>query len=157
MTPDLRRRISAARQVLTEEPMGLIAGEISRGIVVPEVKLLHWPSFREFLEEANGGRFGSIDVWSVDEYPDKQYPAVDFPGSFKRWLIVGQILYEPLALEADTGELRWFRRDGDLQGEMLGEFDDFFSRVVLGDGYTGIIPDGDQDEWWSILEKAKLL
>ncbi len=157
MTPELKKKISDARSALEADAMGIVAGEIRSGNSAQKnIDFYIWKPYFEFLSETNGGRFGSIDIWSSDEYSNRQYQTVDFPGASDRWIVIGQILYEPLALEAKTGKLYLFRRDGDLNGEYLGLFDYFFTNVVFGCDYTKIIPDGDKDEWWSILGDAGL-
>lgn len=157
MTPSLRDKIARARAALTADPMGVVAGEVrAPAVVVPSHVRDRWALFADLLAEADGGRFGSIDVWSLAEYEAKQYPSVDFPGGRERWLIIGQLLYEPMALDSKTGQLYLFARDGDEDGENLGEFDEFFTDAVFGSRYAQVIADGDKDEWWGVLGAAGL-
>jgi len=152
MTPTLRDKIARARAVLAANPMGAVAGEVrAPAAVVPFHVREQWDLFADLLAEVDGGRFGSVDIWSLAEYEAKQYPSVDFPGGRKRWLIIGQLLYEPMALESKTGQLYLFKGDGDEDGEILGDFDEFFADTVFGSRYAQVIADGDKDEWWSVL------
>lgn len=141
------------RALLAED---ILAGEISEGRRDPPLPTLaRWTPYADFLAIADGATFGAIDLWSSEKFPEKQYPVVDFPGGAERWLIVGQAVYEPLALEADTGELRVFPRDGVVEGEPLGPFDSFLLRVLSSE-YSQLVPDGEEDEWWTALRKAGL-
>lgn len=157
MTPILKDKIAHAKAALAADPMGLLAGDIHASAQIQTISIDNrWQLFGDLLAEADGGRFGSIDIWSHTEYESKQYASIDFPGGQERWLIIGQLLYEPIALEAGTGRLCLFRRDGNKNGEDLGAFDAFFTDVVFGARYAEIVSDGDQDEWWSILSAAGL-
>ena len=154
MTPELREKISRARSSLSANPMGFVIGEVRNGVEASSRKARSLTAFDEFLLEADGGRFGAIDIWSSAELVSKQYVADDLPGPPKRWLVIGQILYDPLAMDLETNELWLFRQDIDPEGERLGDFDDFFSDVIFGEGYARVIPDGDQDEWYLIIRDS---
>jgi hypothetical protein len=158
MTPLLKDKIARVKAVLTADPQGVVAGDVhTPASVIPISISNHWRPYSEFLLEADGGRFGSIDVWSHAEISVKQYPSVDYPGGQDRWLVIGQLLYDPLVLEADTGQLYLFKRDCEANGELLGEFDEFFTYAVFGERYVEVIADGNQDEWWAVLRSAGIL
>lgn len=144
------------RQVISEEPDGIVAGDIPAGCQDELADLQSkWNSFAEFLKLADGATLGSVDLWSHDHLPEQQYPVIDFPAGAARWLVVGQLLYEPLALEANTGALWLFRRNGPNEGEPLGSFDEFLLRL-LSEGYADVVADGAEDECWDLLAKAGL-
>ena len=155
MTPELATKIAVARKALADSEDGDLAGTIG----APTARVINvlpgWELYREFLQLADGATFGGVDLWSADELPDKQYVSVDFPGQGNRWLAIGQVLYEPVALEKATGRVRLFRVDGDPDGEDLGDFDSLLGRL-LGPGYEQLVPDVDDDEWWTLLKAAGL-
>lgn len=151
---ELQRRIEMLRPLLAED---IAAGQIGEGRRdPPPPALARWTPYADFLAIADGATFGSIDLWSSEDLPENQYQVVDLPGGAERWLIVGQVVYEPLALEADTGELRVFPRYGVVEGQPLGLFESFVLRVLSGE-YSELVRDGEEDdEWWAALLKAGL-
>lgn len=157
MNPVLKDRISKVREALANSPIGVLAGHIPYGISRDAARENKWSSYFSFLEEVNGGRFGSVDIWSFDEYGSKQYLASEYTNGTKTWLVIGQLLYEPLVLEANTDQLYLFRENGSNSGEPLGTFDTFFSEVIFGKSYPRFIADGGLDEWWEILKVAGLI
>ena len=157
MNSALRDRLAKAKRALAADPRhGRVAGEIGEPAGIPGDETLRgWETYRDFLRVADGASLGVADLWSYQDLPKKQHIAVDLPGQAKTWLVVGQLLYEPLAMERDTGIVRLFRRDGDPLGEQIGDFDDLMGRL-LGPGYALLVPDAEDDEWWSLLETAGL-
>jgi hypothetical protein len=155
MNDDLRSRIERMRAVLERDPDGITAGELRPAAESnSEYPDKSCEPYQSFLEVCDGGRFGSIDVWSSREIEGKQFVAVDFPGGPDAWLVVGQILYEPIACDGQ-GRLRLFVRGGPDEGEDLGQFDEFFMGV-FGAEYRGIVANGDLDPWWQALGSAGL-
>jgi hypothetical protein len=151
---DALRRL---RSILEADPDGILAGSIREPCRADLTSLrLHWRSYADFLERTDGATFGSVDFWSWNDLPNKQYPAIDFPGGPQRWLVVGQILYEPCALDAESGELRLFRRYGEPEGQSLGGLSSFVGRLLSRD-YASVVIEGEHDEWWRALERAGLL
>ena len=152
MTPDVESRLDAMRRTLAASPLGVVAGEV-RGPWSGETCLADgWPEYRAFLEACDGGRFGSVDLWSASELAGKQFLGADLPGERADWIVVGQLLYEVLALDA-RGQVVVARRDG--PHESLGGLDDFLIRL-LGEGYSTLVEGGEQDEWWDVLGDAGL-
>lgn len=73
------------------------------------------------------------------------------PGGSEAWLIIGQILYEPLAVSKATNEVVLYPRHGDSKA--LGQIERFLSYFVFGDGYAELIPDVEQEEWWHLIQR----
>lgn len=132
---------------LSSHPEGMVAGDVRQPEPTAATGVALWD---EFLRAADGGRFGSIDLWSNKELAGNQYVAADMPGGAHAWLVVGQVLYEPLAVSRATNEVVLFPRDG--QPRTLGEIDHFISYYLLAYGYADIIPDAAQDAWWQVLQ-----
>jgi hypothetical protein len=105
-----------------------------------------------FLAEADGGRFGSIDLWSADELDQKQFYASEMPGGSGAWLVIGQILYEPLAVSRETNQVVLYARN--CEPKDLGEIDYLLAHTVFGDGYASVIPDAEQEEWWQLIGRS---
>lgn len=146
MNTVLRTRIEQLRKVLENDPASIVAGEIRPPCSNSRTGILLWD---QFLTEANGGRFGSIDLWSTDELGKNQFYTSQMPGGSNVWLVVGQILYEPLAVCRVTNDTVVYPQNGEAQN--LGGIDHFLSHYAFGEGYSKIIPNGEQDEWWQIL------
>lgn len=147
MNERLKDRIHQLRARLARGSAGIVAGEIRPPNPSAGTGVENWD---QFLAEADGGRFGSIDIWSLDELDKNQFYAIDMPGGQRAWLVVGQILYEPVAVSRKTGEVVLHPQNGKVRD--LGDTDQFLTHVVFGDGYVDVIPDGYQDEWWSVIE-----
>lgn len=157
MNDILSQRIKKFREILVNQPDGFVAGDIPKGKQINfEDTMEKWEPYFSFLREADGGRFGIIDIWSYEEYPEKQYCVVGLPGEIDRWLVIGQLTYDILALEANTRNIYLFDNDSENEptGKLLGEFDEFFTNVVFGDGYSSVISNPDQDAWWKVLKTA---
>lgn len=144
----LNHRICRLRDALAGNSIGILAGKIPNGIE-GFCENSKWSSYFDFLRCANGGRFGSFDVWTLEDHKSKQFliPASETG----EWLVIGQLLYEPIALKADSDSLYLFRNGPDLI-ELLGPFDSFFTHVVFGENYPKFVAEGEMDEWWKILE-----
>lgn len=58
--------------------------------------------YEEFLKVCNGGRFGSIDLWSSEIFLDNQYRIINIEGESNNCFCIGQVLYEPIVIKLDT-------------------------------------------------------
>lgn len=146
MNESLKNRIAQIRFALKIDPAGIVAGDIRLPNANAGTGFALWD---QFLAEADGGSFGSIDIWSVDELDQKQFYASQMPGGSAAWLVVGQILYEPLAVSRKTHQVVLHPQNGDPM--ILGKIDDFLSHTVFGNGYAEVIPDAEQEEWWQLI------
>jgi hypothetical protein len=146
MNESLKNRIAQLRLALKIDPAGIVAGEVRPPNANAGTGVALWD---QFLAEADGGSFGSIDIWSVDELAQKQFYASQMPGGTAAWLVVGQILYEPLAVSRETNHVVLHPQNCDPR--TLGEIDEFLSHIAFGYGYAEVIPDAEQEEWWQLI------
>ena len=100
MNDNLKIKIEKARLELQKETSAPIIGKLNEGIN-SDNKLI--PQFyRDFLSVCNGGRYGSIDLWSNELILDNQYRVTELDGENEKWFCIGQVLYEPLVVKLDT-------------------------------------------------------
>ena len=146
MNETLRNRIAELREKLENDPVGVVAGEFRKPNASASSGVALWD---QFLTEADGGRFGSIDIWSFAELDQNQFYTSQMPGGSDAWLVIGQILYEPLAISRETNKVVCYPQNGEPRD--LGEIDRFLIHNAFGVGYAEIIPDAEQEEWWRVL------
>ena len=146
MNESLKSRIAQLRSALKIDPAGIVAGEVRPPNANAGTGVAFWD---QFLAEADGGTFGSIDIWSVEELGKKQFYATQMPGGSDVWLVVGQILYEPLAVSRKTNQVVLHPQNGEPRS--LGKIDEFLSHIAFGDGYAEVIPDAEEEEWWHLI------
>ena len=98
---NLETIITHYRNRLVALPDAILIGEIPKGAenISPEVLQLIAPAHCAFLKLCNGGSFGDIILWSVEELLDNQY---HIPQDQPSWYEIGQLLYEPLFLDKHT-------------------------------------------------------
>lgn len=152
MKKEVSLKINVIRENLAANPEGIISGEI--GMSNSNLKLMFpekWSEFIDFLSVTDGGRFGSIDIWSSEYLMDKQFYATDLPGGRDKWLIIGQILYQPIAMDLDSRLIYIISIDNYCEMRVIGDFEWFILEVLLGKHYIDVVPDGEQDEWWGVL------
>jgi len=87
--------ITHYRNRLASLPDAILIGEIPEGAesIPPEVSQYIAPVHSAFLKLCNGGTFGDIILWSVEELLKNQYRV---PAEQPSWYEIGQLLYEPL-------------------------------------------------------------
>ncbi|MEL7498759.1 MAG: hypothetical protein AAFN77_14215 [Planctomycetota bacterium] len=150
MENDLREMISHLRTALNARDDGPRVGNIPAGNANSNVEISVWC---DVLKECDGGRFGSIDLWSSSELPSYQGQMLDVDDP-DNYLIVGQILYEPVAINKATGVLHWLPTGA--PSTELGNPDRFLRHFVFGSGYAEVIPDVDQEPWWQFLSSQSV-
>lgn len=148
MNESLRTKMAQVKEKLDADPAGVIAGEFRPSTTSVATGIACWD---QFLAVTNGGRFGSIDIWSTDEIDQNQFYTSQMPGGSSAWLVVGQVLYEPLAVSRKTHEIVLHPQNGSPKN--LGEIDQFLMHNVFGEGYADIVPDVEQEEWWQVIHK----
>jgi hypothetical protein len=149
MNESLKNRVAQLRLALKQDPAGIVTGEVRPPNSNAATGIALWD---QFLAVADGGTFGSIDIWSVDELNNKQFYASQMPGGSEDWLVVGQILYEPLAVSRETNQIVLHPRNGEPRP--LGKIDEFLSHIAFGDGYAEVVPDAEQEEWWQLISSG---
>ncbi|WP_179033140.1 hypothetical protein [Paenibacillus kribbensis] len=158
MTEQLLVILQKVREGLNSDPDGIIYGELNVGKKDINNDNPNLQQYFHFLKEANGGRFGGIDLWSYSELDSNQYRVSDLNGGIKKWIEIGQIIYEPLVINKQSGEVYHFYQ-GHLEdmGHNLGMFNSFIIDYVFGNKYEKIVPDSHSDEWYQFLKRIELV
>lgn len=146
---ELRRRIELARNALAAMPDGPVYGDVRAGNDRATCEIEAW---RDVLHIMDGGRFGVIDLWSSSElgaYQSTPLP-VDHAADY---FIIGQIVYEPLVIARDSGEVLWLAHAfTDLPNGpvvRLGHPIEFLTHSVFGPGYGDL--DAPPSHWFAFL------
>ena len=149
---NLETIITHYRNRLVALPDAILIGEIPEGAknISPEVLQLIAPAHCAFLKLCNGGSFGDIILWSVEELLENQYriPA-EQPSRYE----IGQLLYEPLFLDKHT-QCVIFPADvyEGIEGIEV-DFDTFVKEYIFGSKYKEKIIgyDNEDDDWSAFL------
>lgn len=149
MNAALRSRIAQIRSAVEADPEGIVAGEVRPPYPHASTGVPLWD---QFLAEADGGRFGSIDIWPAADLAQNQFYTSEVQGGSEGWLVIGQVLYEPLMLSRETGNVMVHPQTGDARS--LGSVDHFLAHHVFGAGYADLVLGGEQDGWWEILRRT---
>ncbi len=105
------------------------------------------PAHCAFLKLCNGGSFGDIILWSVEELLDNQYRV---PSDQPSWCEIGQLLYAPLFLDKDTQHVLFPADSYEGIEEIDIDFDTFVKEYIFGSKYKEkIIGYDDTDDDWS--------
>jgi hypothetical protein len=68
------------------------------------------------------------------------------------------VLYEPLALERGSGEVRLFPRGEEQDGgTSYGDFELFVEKNLLGAGYAQLVPDAEEEDWYRFLSRQGMV
>jgi len=113
MNNDLKDIIDTIRKDLKHEPNAPIIGKMSDGnFKIHNDDNLNLKEYYDFLRECDGARCGSIDFVAFDGLPEIKYRVTDFPGGNNIWICIGQILYEPIAINKTNGNVYLFFQSG---------------------------------------------
>ena len=149
--------IAHYRNRLASLPDAIIIGEIPEGAenIPPEVLQLIAPVHSAFLKLCNGGTFGDIILWSVEELLENQYCV---PSEQPSWYEIGQLLYEPLFLDKHS-QCVIFPTDvyEGIEGIEV-DFDTFTREYILGSKYKEKIIgyDNAEDDWSVFLNNSSI-
>ena len=143
--------IAHYRNRLASLPDAIIIGEIPEGAenIPPEVLQLIAPVHSAFLKLCNGGTFGDIILWSVEELLENQSRV---PSEQPSWYEIGQLLYEPLFLDKHS-QCVIFPTDvyEGIEGIEV-DFDTFTREYIFGSKYKEkIIGYDNEDDDWSVF------
>lgn len=140
MNDRLRKHIEALREKLRSEPAAPLIGDIPGGIDDPKSGSAFWD---EFLKISDGGRYGSVDLFASRNLAGNQFWLEQV--SVENAIVVGQVLYAPVVLEAETNHLLLLSAGERLLA--LGHADDVIETCFLGSDYIKLEPSFAEDEW----------
>lgn len=147
--------ITHYRNRLASLPNAILIGEIPKGAesIPPEVLQLIAPVHSAFLKLCNGGSFGDIILWSVEELLENQYRV---PSEQPSWYEIGQLLYEPLFLDKHTQHIIF---PADVYDGIEGievDFNTFTREYIFGSKYKEKIIgyDNEDDDWSAFLSNS---
>ena len=143
--------IAHYRNRLVSLPDAILIGEIPEGAesISPDVLQYITPVHSAFLKLCNGGSFGDIILWSVEELLENQYSV---PSEQPSWYEIGQLLYEPLFLDKHS-QCVIFPTDvyEGIEGIEV-DFDTFVREYIFGSKYKEkIIGYDNEDDDWSVF------
>ena len=149
--------IAHYRNRLVSLPDAILIGEIPEGAesISPEVLQYITPVHSAFLKLCNGGSFGDIILWSVEELLENQYSV---PSEQPSWYEIGQLLYEPLFLDKHS-QCVIFPTDvyEGIEGIEV-DFDTFVREYIFGSQYKEKIIgyDNEDDDWSAFLSNSSI-
>jgi len=143
--------IAHYRNRLVSLPDAILIGEIPEGAesISPEVLQYITPVHSAFLKLCNGGSFGDIILWSVEELLENQYSV---PSEQPSWYEIGQLWSEPLFLHKHS-QCVIFPTDvyEGIEGIEV-DFDTFVREYIFGSKYKEkIIGYDNEDDDWSVF------
>ena len=139
------------RNRLASLPGAILIGEIPEGAksIPPQMLKYIAPVHSAFFKLCNGGSFGDIILWSVEELLENQYRV---PTEQPSWYEIGQLLYEPLFLDKNTQHIIF---PTDVYEGIEGievDFDTFTREYIFGSKYKEkIIGYDNEDDDWSVF------
>ena len=149
--------IAHYRNRLVSLPDAILIGEIPEGAesISPEVLQYITPVHSAFLKLCNGGSFGDIILWSVEELLENQYSV---PSEQPSWYEIGQLLYEPLFLDKHS-QCVIFPTDvyEGIEGIEV-DFDTFVREYIFVSQYKEKIIgyDNEDDDWSAFLSNSSI-
>ena len=145
------------RNRLASLPDAILIGEIPEGARNIPQEVLDWgaPAYSAFLKLCNGGSFGDIILWSVEELLENQYR---IPAEQPSWYEIGLLLYEPIFLDKHT-QCVIFPTDvyEGIEGIEV-DFDTFVREYIFGSKYKEKIIgyDNEDDDWSGFLSNSSI-
>ena len=149
--------IAHYRNRLASLPDAILIGEIPEGAenIPPQMLKYIAPVHSAFLKLCNGGSFGDIILWSVEELLENQCRV---PTEQPSWYEIGQLLYEPLFLDKHT-QCVIFPADVYEEIESIEvDFDTFIREYIFGNKYKEKIIgyDNEDDDWSAFLSDSSI-
>ncbi|MHA6534213.1 hypothetical protein [Paenibacillus sp. BAC0078] len=160
MDSHLKSIIEKVKKKLVNEPDSIIIGELNQGNISIKPNEDHLKDYFDFLSEVDGARCGAIDIWSYDELAEHQFRVSDYLEEKEddKWIEIGQVLYEPLFINANSGRVLCFKQGYPLsEGQSLGDFNYFLLNYVFGRKYAELVPDSHLEYWYQFLVKIKIV
>ena len=149
--------IAHYRSRLASLPDAILIGEIPEGAESIPLEVLQYiaPVHSAFLKLCNGGSFGDIILWSVEELLENQYRV---PAEQPSWYEIGQLLYEPIFLDKHS-QCVIFPADvyEGIEGIEV-DFDTFVREYIFGSKYKEKIIgyDNEDDDWSAFLSNSSV-
>ena len=143
--------ITHYRNRLATLPDAILIGEIPEGARNIPQEVLDWgaPAYSAFLRLCNGGSFGDIILWSVEELLENQYCV---PSEQPSWYEIGQLLYEPLFLDKHTQSVIFPADVYEGIESIEVDFDTFVREYIFGSKYKEkIIGYNNENDDWSVF------
>ncbi len=153
MNTELKNLLKKIKQELCDDPSSIIYAEIE-DVLSEDVDIsLYTKLYRDFLQECNGARFGAIDIWGKDDFLQNQYRVMNIAGGNEEWICIGQVLYEPLVINKKDELVYLFYQgqESEITPLCFGSLDDFLLQYALGEKYSEIIPETEDDDWYIFL------
>ncbi len=142
------------RNRLASLPDAILIGEIPEGAksIPPQMLKYIAPVHSAFLKLCNGGSFGDIILWSVEELLENQYRV---PAEQPSWYEIGQLLYEPLFLDKHTQSVIF---PANVYEGIEVDFDTFVREYIFGNKYKEKIIgyDNEDDDWSAFLSDSSI-
>ncbi len=150
-------RLKYIKMKLNEEKDSIVFADINEG--THNINFSNEPNlieYQDFIKVCNGARFGSIDLWGLEEIDKNQFYIEQ---DIDIWICIGQILYEPVVISKKNGNVYLFNTYNNCidYDKNFGGFNHFLSNFVLGNQYNEIIPDIQSDEWYIFLKKIEVI
>ena len=146
--------IAHYRNRLASLPDAILIGEIPEGAksIPPQMLKYIAPVHSAFLKLCNGGSFGDIILWSVEELLENQYRV---PAEQPSWYEIGQLLYEPLFLDKHTQSVIF---PANVYEGIEVDFDTFVREYIFGNKYKEKIIgyDNEDDDWSAFLSDSSI-
>lgn len=143
------QKLALIRRRLSADPSRIVAGRLHEGCAEAESGVAEWDQVLAIL---NGGNCGVFDLWSTEELAGNQFYSATMPGAREEWLVIGQLTYEPIAVNRRTGRMVCFPADG--PSLELGDIRHFVADFLFGERYKEVVADVEQDPWWQLLKEV---
>ncbi|MFN8856037.1 MAG: hypothetical protein ACK50P_10750 [Planctomycetaceae bacterium] len=149
MSLEIIERIELIRALLRVDPSKIVAGKLREGCAKASSGLPEWD---QFLTISNGGNCGVFDLWSNEDLPRNQFYSSLMPGTQSDWLVIGQLMYEPIAVNRKTQQVVCF--PDNAVSHDLGPISHFVADFLFGRRYAEVVPNVEHDPWWHLLTKG---
>ena len=153
MDQRIANRVTTLRLALENDPMGMVSGKLCPGdssVSLPS----QFRALEECLHCLNGGRIGVIDLWSAEDLPSNQFYLEHAGLASDRYLVFGQLLYEPLIVDAESGCVFMLQDEALEALEGANSIEEFLS-LALSEDYARFVPDPESDRWIEFLKRQE--
>ncbi|WP_145045845.1 hypothetical protein [Paenibacillus xylanexedens] len=156
MNAIIRQKLNRIKDKLTVMPDSILVGSIGESLsdaqeVAGEIEM--YTQYIDFIRDFNGATLGEIEIFPLEEAERNQFYVDHLIGGRTNWRFIGNILYEPLVINKNDGNVYRIYRDFDEDHptESFGCFDEFLMNYALGKKYSSIIPFDSEDQWAKLI------